>query len=181
MDFLTLFDKMHPGFFAKEYIRDLDPEEVFEEQLLPLSEFDADALKIAVPDGITFGFYRGELPALHEAVRQVEEDWVQYFQAGDRVFCAFFDGMPISFCLLDGMGEYELDGRHIRIAGPGCVGTLPAFRRKGIGLKMVQLATDVLKNEGYDYSYIHYTAVGPWYARLGYRTILCWNANGIIE
>ena len=38
-----------------------------------------------------------------------------------------------------------------------------------------------LKEEGYDYSYIHYTAVAPWYEKLGYETIIKWNAKGIIR
>ena len=50
----------------------------------------------------------------------------------------------------------------------------------GIGLTMVKLVTEILKNEGYDYSYIHYTAVAHWYAKLGYTTILKWNKKGII-
>ena len=37
-----------------------------------------------------------------------------------------------------------------------------------------------LKEEGYDLSYIHYTGVAPWYAKLGYRTILKWDRHGIL-
>ncbi|MBR5226313.1 MAG: GNAT family N-acetyltransferase, partial [Clostridia bacterium] len=69
----------------------------------------------------------------------------------------------------------------LRIGAPGCVGTIPAYRRQGIGLKLVQNATAILKQRGYDLSYIHYTGVGHWYARLGYQTILKWNAQGIME
>ena len=180
MDYKALFHLMHPGFFEKEFIQDLDPEDVFVEQIMPLSDFDVSAVDIPVSDGVTFGFYQGDLPSLQAAVREVEEDWVQYFRQDDRVFCAFQDGKVAAFCLLDSMGEYDVDGRHIRIAGPGCVGTVLAFRRQGIGLKMVQLATQILKEEGFDYSYIHFTAVGHWYARLGYQTILHWNYQGIL-
>ena len=181
MDYKALFHLMHPGFFDKAFIRNLDPEEVFDEQILALSDFDVHELEIPIPEGITFGFFQGDHEELLAAVQEVEEDWAQYFQKDDRVFCAFHEGKPVSFCLTDSMGEYDMDGRHIRIAGPGCVGTVPAYRRKGIGLKMVQLATEALKREGYDYSYIHYTAVGHWYGRLGYKTILKWNAKGLLE
>ena len=40
--------------------------------------------------------------------------------------------------------------------------------------------TEILKNEGYDLSYIHYTGVADWYARLGYQSILQWTSQGIL-
>ena len=48
------------------------------------------------------------------------------------------------------------------------------------GLRMVQLATEELKRMGYDLSYIHYTSVGHWYARLGYETVVRWNRDGVM-
>ena len=180
MDYRALFHLMHPGFFDKPFIRDLDPEDVFAEQIMALSGFDPNAVDIPIPPDITFGFYQGDMAALHAAVLSVDEDWPQYFRKQDRVFCAFREGKIAGFCLLDDMGEYDLDGKHIRISGPGCVGTVPAFRRQGIGLKMVQLATGILKEEGYDYSYIHFTGVEGWYAKIGYKTILHWNFQGIL-
>ena len=66
------------------------------------------------------------------------------------------------------------------ISGPGCVGTVPAYRKKGIGLEMVRRATIMLKEEGFDLSWIHYTHIGPWYEKLGYRTVLRWNGKGFI-
>ena len=38
----------------------------------------------------------------------------------------------------------------------------------------------ILKEEGYDYSYIHYTGVAPWYEKLGYQTFAKWNKNGVL-
>ena len=128
------------------------------------------------PEGITFGLYTGDLAPLHDAVRLVDADWVQYFDGKAPVFCAFDGGQVVSFCIVDDMGVHE--GLHI--GGPGCVGTVPAYRRLGIGLKMVLLATAMLKAQGYDLSYIHYTQVGRWYARLGYETVLRWNSAGIL-
>jgi len=40
---------------------------------------------------------------------------------------------------------------------------------------------EAVKEMGYDYSYIHYTGVANWYAKLGYRTEIIWNKHGIIE
>ena len=34
--------------------------------------------------------------------------------------------------------------------------------------------------EGFDLSYIHYTHLEHWYAKLGYRTILRWDRQGIV-
>lgn len=48
----------------------------------------------------------------------------------------------------------------------------------GIGLTMVKNVPRILKDEGYDYSYIHYTGAALWYEKLGYQTSLKWNKNG---
>ena len=77
------------------------------------------------------------------------------------------------------MGVHGVNGREYKIGGPGCVGTLPEFRNKGIGLTMVRNVTQILKAEGYDYSYIHFTGIAQWYEKLGYKTCVRWNKNGI--
>lgn len=170
--FLALF----PGFFERKDIRALPSDDVFEEQILRLGEFTPEE-SLSCPENITFGLYEGDVSRLHTAIREVEEDWVQFFGPQDPVYCAFDGEKVVSFCILDEMGTYQ----GLRVAGPGCVGTVPAYRKKGIGLKMVQNATAILKDRGYDICYIHYTQVGHWYARLGYRTVLRWNRDGILR
>lgn len=181
MDYRALFHLMHPDFFEKEYVRNIGDRAVFEEQILPLAGFDVHAVQLSVPEEISFGYYSGEPSVLLKAVAEVDEGWVECYQDVSHAFCAFHGGKPVSFCLVDPMGEYCVEGRHIRVGGPGCVGTVPAYRKQGIGLKMVQLATQILKEKGFDYSYIHYTGVGHWYARLGYETIVKWNGKGFVE
>lgn len=176
LNYADLFNTLQPGFFQQEHIHSLPAEQVFEEQIIDLHTWQPGQSELPCPAGITFGFYQGDIAALHAAVRQVEDDWVEYFNEGDRVYCAFDGDQVVSFCLLDQFGQYA----GLRIGAPGCVGTIPAYRKQGIGLKMVQNATAILKEEGYDLSYIHYTAVGHWYARLGYQTILRWNSQGIV-
>ena len=78
------------------------------------------------------------------------------------------------------MGEYNVNGRTLKVGGPGCVGTVPEFRRKGIGLTMVAKVTEIFADEGFDVSYIHYTGVADWYAKLGYRTFAKWGKSGFI-
>ena len=175
MNYIALFEGLNPHFFEKEYIRSLPAEESFVEQILLLNQFSPDAVDIPCPEHITFGLLEGSLEELHKAVAQVDEEWVQYFGEGSPVFCAF-DGQKIAaFCTMDDWGTHQ----GLRVSGPGCVGTVPAYRKQGIGLKMVQLATAYLKQQGFDLSYIHYTYLESWYARLGYETIIRWNCQGI--
>ena len=177
LNYTDVFMHIIPGFFDRDYIRALPPEDTFEEQVLPLADYDPAALDIPAPAQIYYGLYTGDHAALVEAVRSVDEDWAQYFHPGDRIFAAMDGERICSFCILDDFGEYE----GLRIGAPGCVGTVPAYRKQGIGLRMIQLATQQLKEDGYDLSWIHYTHVGHWYARLGYRTVVRWNCEGVIR
>lgn len=177
-DRLDLFHTLNKGFLERDYVRALPPEKVFEEQILDLDGFSCEALEIPCLEHITFGIFEGGREKLYEAIAKVDEDWVQWYpENGEPAFCAFDGDRVVSFCLLDSFGTYK----DLRVGGPGCVGTVPEYRKQGIGLKMVQLATEQLKKMGYHLSYIHYTAVGHWYARLGYQTLVKWNSRGLVE
>ena len=179
-DYEVLFREMHPGFFEKEYIRSINEELVYEEMILRLDEFDPNAYQKTFDSDVSFGVFQGSLNELYAAVEQVIPEWLKLYNEKSRVYCGFADGKIASFCMIEDMGEHLLDGRRIKIGGPGCVGTVPEYRKKGIGLVMVRDVTRILKEEGYDLSYIHYTGVAPWYYKLGYRTILKWNRHGIL-
>ena len=103
-------------------------------------------------------------------------DWAHLYPAGVRAYCAIAGDAVASFCIVDQMGQWQ----GVKLGGPGCVGTVPAFRKRGIGLKMVENVTRILRDEGCDLSYIHFTGVAPWYAKLGYRTVLKWTGNGFL-
>ena len=180
-DYEALFHEMHPGFFEREDIRSMKEKSICEEMILRPDEFDPDVYRKAFDSSVSFGFFRGSLDELHASVRLVVPAWLQLYEENSRVYCGFIDGKIASFCMIENMGEHLLDGCRIRIAGPGCVGTVPEYRNKGIGLMMVRDVTQILKEERYDLSYIHYTGVAPWYHRLGYRTILKWNRHGILK
>ena len=169
-----VFETLFPRFWESPGIRSLPEHLTYDEMVLDLSAFHPEAFSLPVPEGITFGPYEGDMAALQAAVRAVDGGWVQYYRSRERVYCACAGKEPVSFCLVHGMGEYK----GLKVGGPGCVGTAPAWRRKGIGLAMVLRATALLKAEGFDLSWIHYTGVAPWYAKLGYRTVLTWNARG---
>lgn len=175
MNYTDMFHHLHPGFFEEDHIRTLPEEYIFDEQVLDLRAWQ-EGEPVDCPAHITFGRYQGDIEALQAAVREVDEDWVQWFTNPEEVYCAFDGDRVASFCLLDDCGEYA----GLRIGAPGCVGTVPAYRKQGIGLRMVQKATAILQQEGYDLSWIHYTHVGHWYARLGYKTVLKWNAKGVV-
>ena len=177
MNYTELFNNMHPGFFQEESIRALPRDWVFTELVMDLR---GDLPNVTPPqflNGITFGEYHGELAMLRNAVRQVDEDWVQFFKEGDRFYCAFDGEMIIAFCSLADMGRFQ----DLHIGGPGCVGTIPEYRKRGIGLEMVRLATETLRQDGFDFSWIHYTYLAHWYMKLGYQPVLRWNSGGIIR
>jgi GNAT superfamily N-acetyltransferase len=179
-DYEALFREMHPGFFEKEHIRSMNEEWTYEEMILRLDEFDPDAYRKTFDSSVSFGIYHGGMNELYEAVEKVIPEWVPLYDEKSRVYCGFINGKIASFCMIEDMGEHTLDGRRVKIGGPGCVGTVPEYRKNGIGLMMVKDVTQILKDEGYDLSYIHYTGVAPWYQKLGYRTVLKWNRHGIL-
>ena len=179
-DYEALFLEMHPGFFEKEQIRSMNEEWICEEMILRLDEFDPNTYGKTFDSSVSFGFFRGGLDELLASVEQVVPAWRQLYDEKSRVYCGLVNGKIASFCMIENMGEYLLDGRILKIGGPGCVGTVSEYRNKGIGLMMVRDATQILKEEGYDLSYIHYTGVAPWYQKLGYRTVLKWNKHGIL-
>lgn len=177
MNYTEAFNSLNPGFFLEERIRALPEDWVFSELVMDLRGDLPHAAPPHCPNKITFGEYHGELVALQDAVRQVDEDWVQYFNEGERFYCAFDGEKIVAFCSLADMGRFQ--GLHI--GGPGCVGTIPAFRRQGIGLEMVRRATEVLRQEGFDLSWIHYTHLAHWYMKLGYQPVLRWNSGGFLQ
>ncbi len=176
MNYTELFHSLYPGFFQEEGIRALPRDWVFKELVMDLRQDLPNVTPSGCLNGISFGEYHGELAALQNAVRLVDEDWVQYFKEGDRFYCAFDGEMLVAFCSLADMGRFQ--GLHI--GGPGCVGTIPEFRRHGIGLEMVRLATETLRQDGFDLSWIHYTHLAHWYMKLGYQPVLRWNSGGIL-
>lgn len=160
------------GFFEKHgYVSD----GTYDEMTRSMHDFLAEDFDLPVPQEVSFGWYNGGQEELHRAVRDVDEGWVQYFTADSRVFCGFAAGEIASFCLVDYDSECILSDGSNKVGVIGCVGTVHSFRRKGIGLKMVALASECLSQNDCDLCFIHYTGVSRWYAKLGYRTFLSQN------
>lgn len=120
--------------------------------------------------GVTYGFYHGDLDTLRQAVGAVDEEWVQYFCAESCVYCGFVDGKIASFCIVDVEADCIVSTKDCRVGSIGCVGTLPEYRGRQIGLRMVDLATVYLKEQGCEKTSISYTHIDHWYRKLGYET-----------
>ena len=178
MDYIRLFETLHPDFFERDYIKKIPETYVYDEMIMELSSFDKDAYDIPYPLGITFGYYKGDYDRFLDAVKSVDASWAQVYKPADRIYCGFDGDRIASFCMIEDMKEYTQDGVTYKVGGPGCVGTVPEYRKRGIGLSMIRDATIILKDLGYDLGYIHYTGVAGWYAKLGYRTVLKWNSKG---
>ena len=184
-DGILLLKGIHPDFFNGKDIRNLSEECVFEEMIMPLDEFEVGAYDKKLDGDVTFGYYNGDADELFEAVEKVIPAWVEIYKEDYgkdvKAYCGHIGGKVASFCIVEDMGVHDIGGQKIKVGGPGCVGTLPEYRDRGIGLTMVDQVTQIFKDKGYDYSYIHYTGVGPWYGKLGYKTLFRWNKYGVLE
>ena len=176
MDYKALFLGMHPGFFERDSIRNQPAHWVSTELVMDLHNAPELENPSPCPENITFGLYHGDIETLRAAIREVEEGWAQFFHEGDRVFCAFDGDKIAAFCGVGDMGT--VDG--LRISGPGCVGTVPAYRKQGIGLEMVRRATCFLRDDGVDIGWIHFTCLTNWYSKVGYKPVFRWNSKGFL-
>ncbi len=157
------------GFFEKcGYLRTNQ----YEEMLMKLSDFSLEDCKLHGHDIAEYGWFDGSLEEIREAVATVDESWVSLYKEDTKVFVGRVDGEIACFCMVEVDARNYLTESCGRVGMPGCVGTVPKFRNKGIALEMIALATQYLKEIGMDVSFIFYTGVAPWYAKLGYKTFL---------
>lgn len=143
-----------------------------DEMDIDIQTFNSESYDLAVPEMCSFGWFEGDFDELKTAVSKVDEEWVQYFSPESKVFCGYYNNEIASFCIVEYDSTCILSTATSKVGVIGCVGTVPEFRRKSIGLKMVALATDDLRENGCDSCFIHYTGVADWYAKLGYKTFL---------
>ncbi len=139
----------------------------FAEMSIQLSSYKERTKPI---ENVSFGFYKNTIDRIKKVVSLVDSQWEQYFNENDPVFCGYVGEKIVSFCLVEEERDCILTIPGIRVGSIGCVGTIPEYRGRGIGLRMVDLATVFLQKEGYDKAYIHYTHIDNWYAQLGYTS-----------
>ncbi|MBQ8171881.1 MAG: GNAT family N-acetyltransferase [Oscillospiraceae bacterium] len=171
---ITLSGSMLPGttadsrsFFKKQGYT-IDSE--FMEMELRLSNFTIPDYK--TPSNAQYGFFDGSIDELRRAVAEVDGEWVQYFNEDGLFFCCFVNGDIASFCIIGEDEDCLLSDGSTKTGSIGCVGTVPKFRRKGLGLHMVALSAQWLKKQGCDNVFIHYTHLEDWYGKLGAKTFL---------
>ena len=157
MNLIKMFNNMHPGFFDDSGIKGMPKDWTFSELIMDLRNDSPREVVPPCPENITFGEYN---PVFHGSL--------------DNGSAPFYT--VVAFCILSDWGMQD----NLKVGGPGCVGTIPAYREKGIGLELVRRATDLLKKDKYDISWIHYTHLENWYKKLGYKTVLKWNSDGIV-
>lgn len=139
------------------------------EMKMATKDFDISQIAIEIPDDVTFGYYTdSDRSKLQEAIRDVDEEWVQYFSDTDQVFCAFRGDKIASFAIVGANDSNVLSKEGANIGTIGCVGTVHSERRRGSGLAMVAIATEELKQAGCDTVFIHHTTLDTWYGKLGY-------------
>lgn len=113
MNYTELFHSMHPGFFQEEGICAMPRDWVFTELVMDLRGDLPNVTPLDCPNEIVFGEYHGEIAALRDAVRQVDEDWVQYFKerhlsfAGKASAWKWYDCPIITTRKKDGLRYYE--------------------------------------------------------------------------
>lgn len=157
------------GFFEKN---GFDSVGECDEMLLQLKDFQMDSLKLHGSDIAEYGWYDGDIEEIKNAVLKVDENWSQYFTINSNIYAAKVNGEIASFCLVDINCQNYLTDKYGKVGMPGCVGTVPKFRNKGIALEMVAKVTEYLKTKGMDISFIFFTGVADWYEKIGYKTFL---------
>ena len=136
-----MFNTKHPGFFEKESIRTLPPENIYEEQLMDLHTYDPDAVEVPCPANITFGVYEGDFEDLQRTVLEIDDSWDGIFQPDTPVYAAYDGDKLVGLCILEDFGAYE----GYKIGGPGCIGVLDEYRRQGIAAALTsRLALEIL-------------------------------------
>lgn len=143
-----------------------------DEMLLHLKDFCREKYKLHGSDIAQYGWYEGSIEELHAAVASVDESWVQYFTDPKKIYAARVGDQIASFCIVDKDCNNYLTDAYGRIGMPGCVGTVPAYRNKGIALEMIANVTEYLKEQELDVSFIYFTGVADWYKKIGYQTFL---------
>ena len=164
--FLIGADKATAGFFGKKGYKTVGG---CDEMLLRLSDFSFDEKAFRGHLCAEYGWYKGDTEALLKAVAEVEESWVKHYDGSSPVYAAAVDGEIASFCMVSLDVKNYLSDAWGRVGMPGCVGTVPKFRDRGIGIEMIARVTQYLKDSGMDVSHIFFTGVAGWYEKLGYE------------
>ncbi|MBP3922119.1 MAG: GNAT family N-acetyltransferase [Ruminiclostridium sp.] len=133
------------------------------------ADFEYAHLNIPKPSNIEYRFAEeSDKEELLKAVELVVPDWVDmYRECDDEILLAICDGRIAGFEMLNEYGGVFTKNaeKHGCI---GCVGTVPEFRKRGIGLDMTARSVQILKDRGCDKVQLLYLVLDKWYGKLGF-------------
>lgn len=133
------------------------------------TDFEYAHLNIPKPQNIEYRFAEeSDKEELLKAVELVVPDWVDmYRECDDEILLAICDGKIAGFEMLNEYGGVFTKNaeKHGCI---GCVGTVPEFRKRGIGLDMTARSVQILKDRGCDKVQLLYLVLDKWYGKLGF-------------
>lgn len=119
-----------------------------------------------IPDGVTFELTAADA-RVPDAVKAVEKSWLGVYETTDEdVLLAKVNGKIAGFCIPAGWNRF-FGGRR-DVGSVSCVGVLPEYRKRGIGLAMVSEALRYLADEGFTRAELLYTSIPHWYGKLGF-------------
>jgi len=147
---------------------------IYAEMYIELSSYSEKTKPVS---DVEFKFFQGDIQDLKQKISIVDDSWPQYFNNPETIFCGYYKGQLASFCCVDEEVDCIISQNGVKTGSIGCVGTLPEFRKKGIGLRMVDLASVYLKEKGSEICYISYTHIDKWYSKLGYKTFARFTIN----
>ena len=119
-----------------------------------------------IPGGVTFELspVDDEIPA---AVKNVEPAWLGVYENTDEdVLLAKVNGKIAGFCIPAGWNRFF--GSRRDVGSVSCVGVLPEYRNRGVGLAMVSEALRYLSGNECTRAELLYTSIPHWYGKLGF-------------
>ena len=167
--FLIGADKAAEGFFEKKGFRCTGS---CDELMLRLDGYTFDESSFRGHECAEYGWYSGSMDKLYKAVSEVNESRTKFFVGHEHIFTATVGGETASFCLVDTDVTNYLSDNFVRVGTPGCVGTVPKFRDRGIAIEMIARVTQYLKDCGMDISFIYFTGIADRYKKLGYEAFM---------
>ena len=121
------------------------------------------------PEGVEFVLSCVD-DAVRETVNAVNPQWMGVFDSTDEdVILAKTEGRIVGFCLACAWNRFYSGRRDV--GSVACVGVLPGYRTRGIGLAMVSRALGYLEEEGFRRAELLYTYIPGWYGKLGFEPL----------
>ena len=145
------------------------------DMILPIKEWVKPVLHSKIDIGILVPH---ESHLLVNMLRDEEDlsGWVEYYEEMiedanyDNILVARADNMIVG-CVMILKEEDIRWHKNIRgkVGGLGCIGVRKKYREHGIGEALAAAVHDELKTSGYTHSYVGYTWLENWYAKMGYQ------------